>query len=378
MKTLYILLFISTIVLMPGRLMAQESETMVHTSSNDNILFNYTALDNATLNGQSAAYPIFTHSFNPGGGSGTYADKKMGVWYSGSIWKIFNQDGSSFTANKHFNVLIPGPDVKAWKHVANQSNTFLNRTTIDHPEINGDPNAIVFVSSAWTGVYDTNVNGIYYNNSDQKWKIFNQGGPGQLIQNGVEFNVIIPKTSSKYKSFVHTSTPANTSSYITTIDHTGLNYNPDAVLFVTANYNPGGSGGVYNNHNVGVYYNGSKWCIYNEDKVALPDGAAFNVLAFELNPPTAIDKPLITTDVKVFPNPASVHAPLTITLDDQLEGDLQITLISSNGVPVYNEIIRKSTSRSNHQLQLNGIPRGLYVLKVEGNGKVGKQKIIIQ
>jgi hypothetical protein len=51
-------------------------------------------------------------------------------------------------------------------------------------------------------------------------------------------------------------------------------------LLVTQNWNPGGGGGVYNNHAVGVWYDAlaGEWTIYNEDLSALPLGASFNVV----------------------------------------------------------------------------------------------------
>ncbi|MCA1740779.1 MAG: hypothetical protein LC740_18750, partial [Actinobacteria bacterium] len=60
-----------------------------------------------------------------------------------------------------------------------------------------------------------------------------------------------------------------------------LNGNPNAVLYVTQNWNPGGrEGGTYNDHPVGVWYdtNREKWAIFNQDRAAIPEGAAFNVL----------------------------------------------------------------------------------------------------
>ena len=40
---------------------------------------------------------------------------------------------------------------------------------------------------------------------------------------------------------------------------------------------PGGVGGLYHNHAIGVYYYGSRWAIFNQDMAPMPPGAAFNV-----------------------------------------------------------------------------------------------------
>jgi secreted trypsin-like serine protease len=77
--------------------------------------------------------------------------------------------------------------------------------------------------------------------------------------------------------FVHTASGSNTSGHVTTINHSALNGNPNARLHVTQNYNPNNTGGVYNPHSIGVWYNGSQWTIFNQDFAAIPSGASFNV-----------------------------------------------------------------------------------------------------
>jgi hypothetical protein len=80
-------------------------------------------------------------------------------------------------------------------------------------------------------------------------------------------------------SFVTTATSANTISNSTFVDHPFTNGNRNARLLVTPNWNPPGSSGVYDNHPIGVWYDGwrGKWAIFNQDLAAMPIGAAFNV-----------------------------------------------------------------------------------------------------
>jgi hypothetical protein len=49
---------------------------------------------------------------------------------------------------------------------------------------------------------------------------------------------------------------------------------------VTPNWNPGGAGGTYNDHPIGVWYHDAaqKWAVFNQDRASMPDGAAFNVV----------------------------------------------------------------------------------------------------
>ncbi len=77
--------------------------------------------------------------------------------------------------------------------------------------------------------------------------------------------------------FVHTATVANSSGTYTVIDNPALNGNPNAVFFVTQNWNPSGGSGVYNNSAIGVWYTGSNWAIFDQDLSPIPEGADFNV-----------------------------------------------------------------------------------------------------
>jgi hypothetical protein len=83
--------------------------------------------------------------------------------------------------------------------------------------------------------------------------------------------------------FVHRATPENISANSTYLDDPLTNNNPDAILYVTQNWNPGGNGETYNDHSIGVWYNSDRqrWAIFNQDREAMPDGAAFNVAVLE-------------------------------------------------------------------------------------------------
>ena len=86
--------------------------------------------------------------------------------------------------------------------------------------------------------------------------------------------------------FIHRATPENISrdpSNSTYIDNPLTNDNPDAFVFVTQNWYPGGGAGKYNDHPVGVWYDPStqRWAIFNQDRETMPDGAAFNVAVVE-------------------------------------------------------------------------------------------------
>jgi hypothetical protein len=80
--------------------------------------------------------------------------------------------------------------------------------------------------------------------------------------------------------FVQTATTANIATDSTFINNPATNGQPNALLFVTPNWNPVGSSGVYNNHPVGVWYSVTfhQWAVFNEDGATMPPGPSFNVL----------------------------------------------------------------------------------------------------
>ena len=84
-------------------------------------------------------------------------------------------------------------------------------------------------------------------------------------------------------AFIQRATSANIDPaglHRTTINNPYCNGNANALLFVTANYNPGITGDIIQNHPYGVYYNPAlaKWQIFNEDFAALTTNTAFNVM----------------------------------------------------------------------------------------------------
>jgi GT2 family glycosyltransferase len=95
---------------------------------------------------------------------------------------------------------------------------------------------------------------------------------------GEIFNVVVSKGPGE-AVFIHRATPENTVENHTYVNHSQANKNPDAVVLVTPNWNPGGGAGTYSDHLVGVRYDvgEQKWAILNQDLVSMPEGVAFDV-----------------------------------------------------------------------------------------------------
>jgi hypothetical protein len=78
----------------------------LHISTAANISSNQTAIDNALCNGDQNAMLIVTHSNNPPGVAGASFNKAFGVFWNGTRWAIYTEDGTAFPAGIGFNVLI--------------------------------------------------------------------------------------------------------------------------------------------------------------------------------------------------------------------------------------------------------------------------------
>ncbi len=84
------------------------------------------------------------------------------------------------------------------------------------------------------------------------------------------------------KIISHVANTSNTSGHITTIDNPATNGKSRVVLMVTQSYG-NQSSGTYNNNEIGVWYNGGKWKIFNQNKKAIPRNAKFNILIIAHN-----------------------------------------------------------------------------------------------
>ena len=166
---------------------------------------------------------------------------------------------------------------------ATPRNILLNSTYLDHPSINGDPDAFILVQRASGPGADSENNahqiGVSYDaRGGGRWAIFNQHRAPMAV--GATFKVVVLEGPN---TIVHRATSQNTVGNSTYVDDSLTNGNPDAVLAVTQNWNPGGIGNTYNDHPVGVRYDPDekRWVIFNRDREQMPSGAAFNVAVLE-------------------------------------------------------------------------------------------------
>lgn len=206
-----------------------------------------------------------------------------------------------------------------------------NLTIIDHSTTNDDWNALVFATPNWNpggadaGVYVTSPIGVYV--ADQRWRVFNQNMAAMPLNAAFNLEVRNPDA----QTFVHTATAANIASNVTFVDHPLANGRPGALLVVTPNWNPYGRAGVYENHHIGVFYDAfrGRWGIFNQDRVAMPVNAAFNVYVV----PAASGFAHTATAATVTNNWTVLDDP---RINNRPDAILQVTQLYDTATAVYN------------------------------------------
>ncbi len=250
------------------QLQAGGGPAFIHVANYTNTSGNYTDIDNPATNNKPDAILQVTVNWAP---HEVYNDHPIGVWYHNNRWSIFNQDLVGMLNQAAFNVQVLNASRSAFIHSATRANSYDNYTDIDSSKTNGKPSALVFITPNWAPrhVYDNHSIGVWYHS---KWSIFHQDGTP--IRRKTAYNVQVLKTGPS--AFVHVADPTNSLYNWTDIDSAATNLKPNAIVIVTQNWAPHG---VYNDHSIGVWYNGStgKWSIFNQDSTPIPDQAAFNV-----------------------------------------------------------------------------------------------------
>lgn len=161
-------------------------------------------------------------------------------------------------------------------HTTTAENILSSVSFLDHPDLNGNPNANPITSHCWdcsgTGADNNNTTGVYYDPSTERWSVFKEDGSEMAV--GKTFFVYIP--SSDY-SFKITNPSENVYLHL---NHPQLNGHPEKSVVMNNEFKA-----VYNDKNCGFWYNSDvdNWVIYDNGGGALPAQASF-VIAFEGEP----------------------------------------------------------------------------------------------
>ena len=198
----------------------------------------------------------------------------------------------------------------AWQHVATNANIVFNETDLDNAAINCCDFVPIFATASMTGetvepVIDSGYLGVYY--SGTYWAVFHQN-TGLPMTPGAVFNLFYPVSVASNHAFTQTVTAANTFGLCMLIDNPETNNHADALLEVTANWNPLSGAGVYDNHPLNIAYNAGqhRWVVCHDDGAAITSGASYNIFV----------SPLLVTP-NAFIAQASAAAP-ALALDHPL------------------------------------------------------------
>lgn len=159
---------------------------------------NFTIFSNPLTDGNPNAIVFATHIYgSPADSSDVFINSPVGVFYnsSQSKWAIFNENANvRMPMNATFSVFVADTTQgNAFVHTATSTNTTSDYTVLNHPLLNGNPQAVIIVTPLWnpggtsSGVYDTIPYGVFYNT--MRWCIFNQDKSSVGL--GTAFNVLV-------------------------------------------------------------------------------------------------------------------------------------------------------------------------------------------
>jgi hypothetical protein len=243
-------------------------------------------LEMAEINGLADAAPQVTPNWNPSGEFGIYNNHPLSLPYSPDIgrWGLRQEDLMSFTAGARFNIFAPGAGVGRYIHDNTPANTGGSIAELDQTELNGREDAVVLVArNPGDGTVTDLVSPLAVNYFSGAWSIVRFDG--NLMPETGRFHVYFQPPN--IHAFVHRANAATIAFNSTVIDHPTINSRPCARFHVTQ----ATDFGVLNNHHIGLWYDGSRWRVFNQDMVAMPAGAEFHVV---------IDPQAVACDAAMF------------------------------------------------------------------------------
>ncbi|MFK5983190.1 MAG: T9SS type A sorting domain-containing protein [Flavobacteriaceae bacterium] len=178
-----------------------------------------------------------------------------------------------------FIISIINAQDKIYVHTATAANSSGHITTIDHPDLNGNPNAGIVYKHVWnpnnaTGVFNDNIDGLWYDGS--QWTIFNEDI--NTMVDGAQYFIYIAADPADVITHVADVAHQGAAPSFTEIDHPLLNDNNPGPYAIMSNYwNPFST---YNSFNYGFWYDPStnRRNIYTENGSTIPENTAFKLL----------------------------------------------------------------------------------------------------
>jgi hypothetical protein len=161
------------------------------------------------------------------------------------------------------------------QHTTTSANISGNSTFLNAEGLNGNPRAIVIIVeyTSATRVTNPHPTGVWY--FGNKWAVFNEDRAP--MPPGITFSIAWKNPDAN--AFVYKAVTDENR-----LNHPILDRNPSARFYITQNWNPDASNGVYNPEDVIAFYDtrANNWKMKNYNESRIPAGAAFNILVLNL------------------------------------------------------------------------------------------------
>lgn len=307
-------IILTFILLWSFNFLTAQDKIYVHTATAANTGGYITYIDHPDLNGHPNAGIVFCHAWNPNGKVSSYNNNVDALWYDSGVgkWAIYNEDHTTpMVLGAHFFVYIASNPANVITHVATGTPSYT--TTIDDPDFNGNnpgPYAILSHYFNPSGIYNTNLEGFYYESGHRK--IYNEDG-STPIPTGAAYK-ILKNGTGVVTHLTHVSSASNILGATTVIDNPDLNNNPDATFVFSHYWGVFGSHQTDVNLKVSAFYFTSlnKWGLLTEDQTAFPVDAAFDIIITNQDPISlAVNDISNVENITLFPNPVSTSAKIT-------------------------------------------------------------------
>lgn len=207
---------------------AQSDEIFVHiaTAANQGNGPNVTIIDNPLLNDNFGRLVFVTNYYNP---NQVNHDINYGLYYDDIRNRrgIYTEVAQPIPEGAAFFVLVSGVEtnVVTWRHQATEASTTQNWTEVDHPLLNGNPDAI-FIAQHYFGVLpNSNINhdhiiGVWYSPTTEKWNVYNEDQAD--MPEDIVFDLIIydPSLGVEENTVGNVTIYPNPAADILTLSHT--------------------------------------------------------------------------------------------------------------------------------------------------------------
>lgn len=265
-------------------------------------------------------------------GSRQHPADNLGLWFSGRWSPYIERWQNTMAPGREFAVYVAeaGDDVFQHQHVAVEQDTF-KRSYLDHPSLNGHPEALLFLTHNWepTEVYNDQFSPVAYDASRERWFIHGYIRDDEFtdIPANAVWNVLV--TSASDVAFIHHATGGNTAGKWSELDHPMLNDNPDALVLVTTDWSGGPSEAEFSQTQVRYDDTTGRWGLESLTTFDLRTNTAFHILV-SAGPVTP--EPTITV-VSSPPQQVAVEVPTLFGYTYQLEASVDLETFYPEGLP---------------------------------------------